>query len=100
MKHVCMLLAGAGLIAASGTIAAAEDGTTLFTPRLNGDHFICSAINLSDKALRMKIAILGDSGDPLLVSSGDANPTGKVSIPPAAEAEINFFPNFSPAADG
>ena len=26
MKHVCMLLAGAGLIAASGTTAAAEDG--------------------------------------------------------------------------
>jgi hypothetical protein len=100
MKHVCMLLAGVGLIAASGTIAAAEDGTTLFTPRLHGDHFICSAINLSDKALRIKIAILGDSGDPLLVSSGDANPTGKVSIPPGAEAEINFFPNFSPAADG
>lgn len=100
MKHVCILLAGVGLIAASGTIAAAEDGTTLFTPRLHGDHFICSAINLNDKALRMKIAILGDSGDPLLVSSGDANPTAKVSIPPGAEAEINLFPNFSPAADG
>jgi hypothetical protein len=38
MKHVCMLLAGAGLIAASGTISAAEDGTTLFRPRLHGDQ--------------------------------------------------------------
>ena len=62
MKHVCMLLAGAGLIAASGTIAAAEDGTTLFTPRLHGDHFVCSAINLSDKALGINIAILDDDG--------------------------------------
>jgi hypothetical protein len=94
-----MLLAGAGLLAASGTIAAAEDGTTLFTPRLHGDHFICSAINLSDKTLGIKIAILGDSGDSLLVASGDPkNPTGRVSIPPGAEAEINIFPNFSPPA--
>ena len=29
MKHVCMLLAGAGLIAASGTTAAAEDGSAV-----------------------------------------------------------------------
>src|SRR5271166_6912382 len=29
MKHVCMLLAGAGLIAASGTTAAAEDGSAI-----------------------------------------------------------------------
>ena len=100
MKHVCMLLAGAGLLAASGTIAAAEDGTTLFTPRLHGDHFICSAINLSEKTLGIKISILGDSGQLLKVSSGDPKPTAKVSIPPDHEAEINFFPDFSPAADG
>ena len=97
MKHVCMLLAGAGLIAASGTIAAAEDSTTLFTPRLHGDHFICSAINISDKTLGINIAILGDSGQPLKILSGDPlNPTGKKSIPAGAEAELNFFPDFSP----
>ena len=93
MKHVCMLLAGAGLIAASGTIAAAEDGTTLFTPRLHGDHFVCSAINLNEKALGINIAILNDSGDAAPTVSGDANPTGKVSIHPGAEAEINLFPH-------
>ena len=98
MKHVCMLLAGAGLIAASGTIAAAEDGTTLFTPRLHGDHFVCSAINLSKKALGINIAILDDNGQLVQPSSGDANPTGKVSIPPGAEAEINFF--FDAVGDG
>jgi hypothetical protein len=96
MKHVCMLLAGAGLLAASGTIAAAEDGTTLLTPRLHGDHFICTAINVSDKELRIKISILDDSGQPVKVLSGDKNPTGKVPIPPDAEAEINFFSDFSP----
>ena len=101
MKHVCMLLAGAGLLAASGTTAAAEEGTTLFTPRLHGDHFVCSAINVSDKALGINIAILDDSGQPLKRLSGDLlNPTGKVSIPPGAEAELNFFPDFFPATDG
>src|SRR5271165_2532757 len=100
MKHVYMLLAGAGLIAASGTIAAAEDGTTLFTPRLHGDHFICSAINLSNKALGINISILDDVGNGQLVqpSSGDANPTGKVRILPGAEAEINF--SIDAAGDG
>src|SRR5260370_40273930 len=92
MKHVCMLLAGAGLIAASGTIAAAEDGTTLFTPRLHGDHFVCSAINLSKKALGINISILDDNGMVVQSSSGDAT-TGKVSIPPGAEAELNFSPD-------
>jgi hypothetical protein len=96
MKHICMLLAGAGLIAASGTIAAAEDVTALFTPRLHGDHFICTAINLSDKKLRIKISILDDSGQPVKVLSGDKNPTGEVPIDPNAEAEINFFSDFSP----
>ena len=98
MKHVCMLLAGAGLIAASGTIAAAEDGTTLFTPRLHGDHCVCSAINLSHKALGINIAVLDDTGALVIPSSGDANPTGKVSILPGAEAEINFF--FDAVGDG
>ena len=101
MKHVCTLLAGAGLIAASGTIAAAEDGTTLFTPRLHGDHFVCSAINLSHKALGINIAVLDDTGALVIPSSGDPNPnppTGKVSILPGAEAEINFF--FDAVGDG
>lgn len=102
MKHVCMLLAGAGLIAASGTIAAAEDGATLFTPRLHGDHFVCSAINLSEKTLGVDIAILNDSGNGQLLApvSGDANPTGKVSIHPGAEAEINFSLTAGMADDG
>jgi hypothetical protein len=102
MEHVCMPLAGAGLIAASGTIAAAEDGTTLFAPRLQGDHFVCSAINLSDKALGTNIAILDDNGNGngqlVQPSSGDANPTGKFSFLPGAEAEINFF--FGAVGDG
>jgi hypothetical protein len=87
------------LIIASGAIAPAQADNdkkeaTLFTPRLHGDHFVCSAINVSDKTLGINIAIIGDGGQPLLVSSSDPNPTGNVPISPGAEAEINFFPNF------
>jgi len=103
MRRLGTLLAGATLIVASAAIASADDdtrrqNTTLFTPRLHGDHFICSAINISDKTLGINIAILGDDGQPVVPSSGDKNPTGKVSIPPFEEAEINFF--FASVGDG
>ena len=71
---------------------------TLFTPRLHGDHFVCSAINVSDKTLSINIAILDDKGELVRPSSGDSNPTGKVSVGPGAEAEINFF--FDSVGDG
>jgi len=103
MRRLGTLLAGTTLIVASAAIASADDDTrrqhtTLFTPRLHGDHFICSAINISDKTLGIDIAILGDDGQPVTPSSGDKNPTGKVSIPPLEEAEINFF--FASVGDG
>jgi hypothetical protein len=103
MKRLGMLLAGAALIVASGAVALADDDarrqrTTLFTPRLHGDHFICSAVNVSDRPLGINIAILDDTGQLVVPSSGDPNPTGKVSIAPNAEAEINFF--FASVGDG
>jgi hypothetical protein len=96
MKHACVLLAEVGLVATSGTIDAAEDGTTPFTPRLQGDQLVCSAINLSHKALVTNSAILDDH-ERLVQPSGDANPTGKASISPGAEAEFFFF---AAAGDG
>jgi hypothetical protein len=103
MRRLGTLLTAVALIAANGAIASADDDTrrqhtTLFTPRLHGDHFICSAINISDKTLGINIAILDDNGQLVIPSSGDSNPTGKVSIPPLAEAEINFF--FASVGDG
>jgi hypothetical protein len=103
MKRLGTLLAGVALIVASGAIVSARadddrESATLFTPRLHGDHFVCSAINISDKTLGMRIAILDDNGQLVLPSSGDPNPTGKVRIAPGAEAEINFF--FASVGDG
>jgi len=98
MKRLGTMLTGVALIVANGAIALADDGTTISTPRLHGDHFICSAINVSHKRLGINIAILGDDGQLLVPSSGDPNPTGKVPIDPGAEAEINFF--FASVGDG
>jgi hypothetical protein len=103
MKYIRIMPAVVGLLIVSGTNASAEDDTrrlhaTLFTPRLHGDHFVCSAINVSDKTLGINIAILDDTGQLVPPSSGDSNPTGKVSVLPGAEAEINFF--FDSVGDG
>jgi hypothetical protein len=91
------------LIIGSGAIVSARadndtESATLFTPRLHGDHFVCSTINISDKTLHIKITILDDNGQRVVPSSGDANPTGNVKIAPGAEAEINFL--FASVGDG
>jgi len=98
MKYIQVLLAVVVLTFANGAIQSARPGedsddysVTLFTPRLHGDHFICSAVNVSHKTLGIAITILDDTGQLLVPSSGDANPTPEVSVPPGAEAEINFF---------
>jgi hypothetical protein len=90
-----ILTAVVGLLSVSGTIASAA---TLYTPRLHGDHFICTAINVSNKTLGITISILDDNGQLVQPSSGDKNPTLQVNIVPGAEAEINFF--ISTANDG
>jgi hypothetical protein len=102
MKRLATSLAVMALIVGSGAIvsARADDDreSALFTPRLHGDHFVCSAINISDKTLGIKIVILDDNGQLVVPSSGDPNPTGNVKIAPGAEAEINFF--FASVGDG
>jgi hypothetical protein len=103
MRCLGTLVVGVALIVANGVIAPAradndKQEATLFTPRLHGDHFICSAVNISDKTLGINIAILDDNGQLVHPSSGDPNPTGVVPIGPGAEAEINFF--FASVGDG
>src|SRR5260370_14411001 len=102
MKHVCMLLAGAGLIVASGAIASAEaDGdktadsdkktVTLFTPQGRGDALFCDAVNVSGKTLGMAFAIFGDDGAPLCPtcnSAGTGNPTSQAPVSPGKAGEI------------
>jgi hypothetical protein len=90
-----MLLAGVGMIIASEAItsARADDGkagVTLFTPRGRADHFICGAVNVSNKTLGIAFAILGDDGKLLVPSSGDPNPTGVLPVAPGAVAEIDI----------
>lgn len=107
MTRLWTLLGGVGLILVSGAIASAGDDThrqrtTLFTPRLHGDHFNCQVVNVSEKILGITIAVfnVGDDADnfPLLVpSSGDPNPT-KGNVPPGKALGTDFL--LDSAGDG
>jgi hypothetical protein len=83
-----MMLVGAGLIVASGAIASARAdndklSTSLFTPRDRGDHFVCAAVNVGDKALRsITFKIRGSDGALLTpaVGSTNTNPTAIFNV--------------------
>ena len=96
MKHVCMLLAGVGLIVASGAIASAradddKRSVTLYTPSLAGNHFTCKAVNVSHKPLRIAFAVLDDKGDALTSTDPlNPNPFPPVPVAKGREAEIDF----------
>jgi len=102
MKHVCTLLAGVGLIVASGAIASAradsdektdsdKKSVTLFTPQGRGDALFCDAVNVDGKTLGMAFAIFGDDGMalcPTCNSAGTGNPTSEAPISPGKVGEI------------
>jgi hypothetical protein len=95
MTHIRTMLATASLFLVTGAIdvTRADDdkaGVTLFTPRGRADHFICGAVNVSNKTLGIAFAILGDDGKLLVPSSGDPNPTEVFPVAPGAVAEIDI----------
>ena len=107
MKSIGMAADVVGLLVASAALASAwaQDGpqrVTLFTPRLSGDHFVCSAVNVSQKPLSIGFAVLGVEGEPLVPLPGsDQNPTPKSNVQPGAEAEIDLrFNSGIPPTDG
>jgi hypothetical protein len=78
MKRLGMLLAGAGLIAATGAIFSAQadnnrEGATLFTPSIRATGFHCNAVNVSRKTLWIAISIIDLNG--LALSAAPAAPT-------------------------
>jgi hypothetical protein len=97
MNHLGTLLAGVGLIVAGGTIASAQvqsdhRGVTLFTGHVRGDQFVCSAVNVSAKPLRIAFAVLDNDGQPLCATPGtcssqNPNPTSEVTVLPGTEAD-------------
>src|ERR1700726_3643310 len=105
MKHRRALLAAIGWIVSSGGIAAAQAekaylNATLFTPRDRGDHFVCAAVNVSDKVLHITLGILGSDGALLTPAAGSAstNLTSTLDVPPGATGEIDI--NLAPPDDG
>jgi hypothetical protein len=81
---------------ASGALPAAyaEDGkqrVMIFTPRLSGDHCVCSAVNVSQRPLAIDLKMFGVDGHLLVPLVGsDANPRPNPNIQPGAEAEIDL----------
>jgi hypothetical protein len=108
MKRLATSLAVMALIVGSGAIASAQadderESVTLFTPRLSGDHFVCSAVNVGQKTLRIDFAILGVDGQPLVPLPGNnGNPTtADFIVHPDTEAELDLtFASGIPPTDG
>jgi hypothetical protein len=94
MRFIRVMASVVGLFVIGGAAPSihAEDGdqgVTIFTPRLSGDHFVCSAVNVSKRTLRIGSTVLGVDGQPLNALPGsDANPTLKVNVQPKSEAEL------------
>jgi len=98
MKRLATSLAVMALIVGSGAIVSARadgdrESATLFTPRLSGDHFVCSAVNVGLKPLGIDFAILGVDGKPLVPLPGNnGNPTtDNFIVPPGTEAELDWW---------
>ncbi|HJU15881.1 MAG TPA: hypothetical protein VJ770_05395 [Stellaceae bacterium] len=105
MKRFRIMAAVAGVCIASGTTALAYAGdgkqqVAIYTPRLSGDHFVCSAVNVSDKTLGIEFVfvVLDDQGKPL---TSNANSSAQSAVSPGAEAEIDLrFNSGIPPTDG
>lgn len=98
MKYVWTLLAVVAMTFTSGAIKSvrSEDKdfrrVTLYTPLLRGDAFNCNVVNVSEKTLRIGIALYDASGE--LISHDQGNPAAFTV--PAGQAAA--FPNITPPA--
>jgi hypothetical protein len=96
MKSILSVAGVFVLFVAGGALPSAygEDGkqrVTIFTPRLSGDHFVCSAVNVSQRPLAIGFKVLGVDGHLLLPLAGsDANPTPTSNVQPGTQAEIDL----------
>src|SRR5260221_521182 len=96
MTRLGTLLAGVGLIIASGAIASVQadddrESATLFTLRLSGDHFVCGAVNVGHRTLRIDFAILGVDGQRLPAVAGkDSKPNPNFLFGPGTRDANDF----------
>ena len=86
MKRLGVLLAGVGLIVASGAVdtsRADDHGVTLYTPAIRSGGFNCNALNVSHKTMNITISIIDLDGHPLSVSD-------PITTAPGVEASNDF----------
>jgi hypothetical protein len=93
MKRLGLLLAGLGLIIASGAVTAVQadndrERVTLFTSAIHGTGFHCNALNVSRKSLLIAISII----------DGDGNVLSPVPVPnPKTPPGVNVSNDIEPA---
>jgi hypothetical protein len=103
MKRLGTLLAGVGLIVASGaidTVRADDYRVALYTPAIHSGSFNCNALNVSHKTLNITISIIDLDGHPLSVSPPTptapgvefSNDFGTVANPIDAYCKFEAFP--------
>jgi hypothetical protein len=109
MKYIQAMLAVVvvSLLIVDGAIDGAraddrdeEHGVTLYTSRSLGDHFICNAVNVSDKTLGITFAILGNDGKALSCASPitcldtsrnpTTNPTPEFGVLPGTSVSLDM----------
>jgi hypothetical protein len=67
---VCLLIVGGAFDAARADDRDKENhGVTLYTTRFRADHFICVAVNVSDKTLSISFAVNDVNGNALSCAS-------------------------------
>lgn len=84
MKSTPVATAVLGLLLACGATSSAyadDAKVTIFTPRLSGDRFVCSAVNVSQRTLGIAFSLFGTDGILLSGLEGsDANPSSHLLI--------------------
>jgi hypothetical protein len=99
---VCLLIVGGAFDAARADDRDKESrGVTLYTSRSRADHFICVAVNVSDKTLGISFAVNDVNGNALSCASpttcndtsGNAttNPTPEFGVLPGTSVSLDIL---------
>jgi hypothetical protein len=99
---VCLFIVGGAIDGARADDRTEENhGVTLYTSRSLGDHFICNAVNVSDKTLGITFAILGNDGKALSCASpitcldtsrnSTTNPTPEFGVLPGRSVSLDIL---------
>jgi hypothetical protein len=98
---VCLLIVGGAFDAARADDRKENHGVTLYTTRFRADHFICVAVNVSDKTLGISFAVNDPNGSALSCASpttcldtsrnSTTNPTPEFGVLPGTSVSLDIL---------